>query len=166
MLRAVCEPSAEEAVVENLTNYSAYTFKIQSQNTNGVLSTPVTVSVTPVPPAYEIESDYTLKVGGVSTESITGNGTYTVSLDVTNYSQADFAPALIIALYKDDKLVTFDKLENTISADGASKTLSTPGIELTDYDATAKYTISAFFWDGFNEMSPLYPCKSWANQQQ
>ena len=163
LLRAVCEPSAAEVTIENLKNSQEYTFKLQSQNNNGVLSDAVTVYATPVAPPYDIESDFALKLDGTAAEAVTGNGTYSVSLDVTNYTVSNFAPALIVALYKDDILVSFDKSDSQLAADEVKKTL-TANVTISDYDANAKYEISAFFWNGFDTMNPLLRSLSWDNK--
>lgn len=162
LLRAVCEPSSAGVTIENLKNNQNYTFKLQSQNNNGVLSDAVTVSASPVAPPYDIESDFALKLDGTAAEAVTGNGTYSVSLDVTNYTVSNFAPALIVALYKDDILVSFDKSDSQLAADEVKKTL-TANVTISDYDANAKYEISAFFWNGFDTMNPLLRSISWNN---
>ncbi len=163
MLRAVCEPSAGGVTIENLINNKNYTFKLQSQNMNGVLSDTVTVSGTPAPPPYEIESDYSLKLGSTPVSAVTGSGAYSVSLDITNYTESSFAPALIAALYKDDILVQYNKSDSVIAADEETKTL-TVNLSISDYDAESTYKICAFFWNDFDKMNPLYKSVSWDNK--
>lgn len=163
VLRAVCEPSSGGVTIENLSNDTEYTFKLQSQNKNGVLSDKVTVSATPTPPNYEIESDFGFKLGGTAATAISGNGTYSVSLDVTNYRESNFAPALIVALYKDDILIECNKSDDALPSDGTTKTLNA-SVSVSDYNADSEYEISAFFWNGFDTMKPLLRSLSWKNK--
>lgn len=163
VLRAVCEPSSGGVTIENLSNDTEYTFKLQSQNKNGVLSDEVAVSATPTPPNYEIESDFGFKLGGTAATAISGNGTYSVSLDVTNYRESNFAPALIVALYKDDILIECNKSDDVLPSDGTTKTLNA-SVSVSDYNADSEYEISAFFWNGFDTMKPLLRSLSWKNK--
>lgn len=163
VLRAVCEPSSGGVTIENLSNDTEYTFKLQSQNKNGVLSDKVTISATPTPPNYEIESDFGFKLGGTEATAIGGNGTYSVSLDVTNYRESNFAPALIVALYKDDILIECNKSDDVLPSDGTTKTLNA-SVSVSDYNADSEYEISAFFWNGFDTMKPLLRSLSWKNK--
>ncbi len=163
VLRAVCEPSSGGVTIENLSNDTEYTFKLQSQNKNGVLSDKVTVSATPTPPNYEIESAFGFKLGGTAATAISGNGTYSVSLDVTNYRESNFAPALIVALYKDDILIECNKSDDVLPSDGTTKTLNA-SVSVSDYNVDSEYEISAFFWNGFDTMKPLLRGLSWKNK--
>ena len=164
MLRAVCEPYEGSVMIENLTNNTNYTFKLQSQNNKGVLSPAVTVSATPTPPAYEIDSDYVIKLNGTQVSDVTAAGTYSVSLDMTNYSRSSFKPALIVALYVDDILKDYAYTDSVIAADGISKTIS-ESVTVSSYDASKKYKICAFFWDGFDTMKSIYHSTSWENSR-